>query len=121
MRLGLKSFATTTSKKRRIIVLGDMLELGALAQEYHRQIGAMLAQQPFDLAVGVGPLSKSLIAAASEAGVPSARLQHYGDAISAAAAMKKIFAAGDMVYIKGSRGIGLEKVFTEFTGEGVTK
>jgi UDP-N-acetylmuramoyl-tripeptide--D-alanyl-D-alanine ligase len=120
VRLGLKSFATTKSKKRRIIVLGDMLELGALAQEYHRQIGALLAQQSFDLVIGVGPLSKSLIAAASEAGVAAARLQHYGDATAAAAAMKNLFHSGDLVYIKGSRGIGLEKVFTEFTGEGVT-
>ncbi len=121
VRLGLKSFALAKAKGRKIVILGDMLELGALAQEYHRQIGAMLAQQPFDLAVGVGPMSKSLIAAAAEAGAASAKLQHYGDAASAAAAMKSLFKAGDLVYIKGSRGIGLEVILNQFSGEGAGK
>jgi UDP-N-acetylmuramoyl-tripeptide--D-alanyl-D-alanine ligase len=118
VRLGLKSFSGIETSGRRIIVLGDMLELGAQAQEYHRQIGALLAQQPFDLAVGVGPMAKSIISAAAEGGAPKAKLQHYGDSATAAKAMVGMLKAGDLVYIKGSRGIGLEKVFSEFTGEG---
>ncbi|MBK7143141.1 MAG: UDP-N-acetylmuramoyl-tripeptide--D-alanyl-D-alanine ligase [bacterium] len=118
VRLGLKSFATMETSGRRIIILGDMLELGAQAQEYHRQIGALLAQQPFDLAVGVGPLAKSIIGSAAEGGAPKERLQHFGDASTAAKELVGMFKSGDLVYIKGSRGIGLERVFNEFTGEG---
>lgn len=118
VRLGLKSFAAMETSARKIIILGDMLELGAQAQEYHRQIGALLAQQRFDLAVGVGSLAKSIIAAVLDAGVSKEKLLHFGDATSAAAALQGKFKQGDLVYIKGSRGVGLEKVFNAFTGEG---
>lgn len=117
VRLGLRSFAGMETSGRKLIVLGDMLELGAQAQEYHRQIGALLAQQEFDLAVGVGPLAKSIIAAASEAGVSREKLLHFGDATSAAEALVNQFKAGDLVYVKGSRGVGLERVFNKFSGE----
>jgi UDP-N-acetylmuramoyl-tripeptide--D-alanyl-D-alanine ligase len=57
VKLGLQSLASVPGTGRRILVLGDMLELGEKSASYHREIGTLLSSVRFDLALLVGPMS----------------------------------------------------------------
>ncbi len=120
VRLGLQSFDTLKSSGRRVLILGDMLELGEKSETYHRELGHSLAGFRADLVVLVGPLSEATRDAALKAGIPAAVLHHYADSTSCAADIRRLVKAGDLVYLKGSRGIGLERVFDAFAERGET-
>ena len=94
---------------RRVAILGDMRELGPTGPALHRERGAALADR-VDVVVGVGPLAQEILEGARSAGLPAARLHHFGDAAAAAAAIASIVERGDAVLVKGSRGIRLEAV-----------
>ncbi len=96
------------ASSRRVAVLGDMLELGPSSAELHRTLGASLAGRA-EAVVGIGPLSRHLLAGACAAGVPAAALQHFDDARAAAAALDTLIRPGDAVLVKGSRGLRLEQ------------
>jgi UDP-N-acetylmuramoyl-tripeptide--D-alanyl-D-alanine ligase len=101
---------------RHIVILGDMLELGALAVDYHRELGRHLAKTKFELAMLVGPLSLHTRDAAIEEGAPAHCIQHFSTAAQCAERVRTTVTAGDIVLIKGSRGIGLEAVLNIFNG-----
>jgi UDP-N-acetylmuramoyl-tripeptide--D-alanyl-D-alanine ligase len=92
---------------RRWAVLGDMLELGEDGPRFHAVAGREAAQRGFDPVVGVGPLARHLTTAASAAGVA---VRWFGTATAAAPWAAEELAGGDLVLVKGSRGIGLEAV-----------
>ncbi len=110
VRSGLKSFAEHPAKGRRIAILGDMLELGEESGKYHRVIGLELGMQRFDLAVLVGPESRKAYETARKVSRYPDRLRHCESVDDCIAEMKSELKAGDTVYLKGSRGIGLEAV-----------
>jgi len=92
---------------RRWAVLGDMLELGPEAPRFHREAGRRAAELGFDPVAGVGELARELAAAAGGAGVRSA---WFAEAASAADWAAGELAGGDLVLVKGSRGVGLDVV-----------
>jgi UDP-N-acetylmuramoyl-tripeptide--D-alanyl-D-alanine ligase len=105
MRAALDDLATQApAPGRRVAVLGDMLELGAGEVEEHRRLGAYAAASGVDVLVAVGPLSRGM--AASFAGTSHA----VDDASAAAALAVSLIEPGDVVLVKASRGIGLERV-----------
>ena len=69
----------------------------------------------FDLIIMVGPMSRHVVASAAASGVAVSRLRHFKDAQACAEACDGLLVAGDLVYLKGSRGIGLETVLKRFT------
>jgi UDP-N-acetylmuramoyl-tripeptide--D-alanyl-D-alanine ligase len=91
--------------RRRVAVLGDMLELGPSAGELHRKTGERIAGK-VDALVAVGPLSVHFL----EGAASGATLAHFQDAAAAAAAVAGLVRAGDAVLVKGSRGLRLEAV-----------
>ena len=99
------------AKGRRIVVLGDMLELGPSGDEGHRDVGAALAATPgIDLAIFVGPLSVNTLLAAKDAGIKS-ELVHIPDyEPSSIRRVGTMLAPGDCVLLKGSRRVALERV-----------
>jgi UDP-N-acetylmuramoyl-tripeptide--D-alanyl-D-alanine ligase len=114
VKAGLKAYFDTPGGKRRVVILGDMLELGKSAEEYHREVGRLLAGHVFDLAVFVGDLSRHAMKEAVASGVPKGNVRHYRDAHECSHAMKRFLSDGDFVYVKGSRGVGLEAVLDAF-------
>jgi UDP-N-acetylmuramoyl-tripeptide--D-alanyl-D-alanine ligase len=92
--------------KRHWAILGEMLELGEAAEEFHVHAGETAAEMGFSPVVGVGRLAKRLVEGARRAG---AQAQWYEDA-GAAAAVADQLRAGDTLLVKGSRGVGLEVV-----------
>jgi UDP-N-acetylmuramoyl-tripeptide--D-alanyl-D-alanine ligase len=99
---------------RRIAVIGDMLELGERELEYHYEAGREIPLD-VDFVVGVGRRSQSLLDGARHAGFTEDRLHHFDDAESAAAFLESFARPGDLVLIKASRGIGLDRVVTQLT------
>ena len=92
--------------KRRILVAGEMLELGAHAPELHHACGKAAAEAGIDVVVGVRGNAEHLATAACAAGVESIFLP---DAEAAGRWLKENLRPGDAVLVKGSRGVHLER------------
>lgn len=97
---------------RKIAVLGDMLELGHIGVEAHRQIGEKLAQCHIDIVVTVGTLASHIAQSAKEHGLTMSIACHSHD--EAQERLKKIIQPGDTILIKGSRGMKMENIITMF-------
>ncbi|MDQ3472682.1 MAG: UDP-N-acetylmuramoyl-tripeptide--D-alanyl-D-alanine ligase [Acidobacteriota bacterium] len=94
--------------KRRIVIAGEMLELGPNAAELHREAGREMARLGVDVVWGIRGLAEELVAGAKEAGLDQVRF--FKDSDAAAAAIVDELVAGDLVLIKGSRGVATDKV-----------
>jgi UDP-N-acetylmuramoyl-tripeptide--D-alanyl-D-alanine ligase len=92
---------------RRVAILGDMLELGTDAPTFHREAGKQAAALGFSPVVGVGELARELVAGASAGG---AEAIHLSEADSAAEWAASHVEPGDVVLVKGSRGVRLDRV-----------
>ncbi len=121
VKAGLAGFFAIGGEHRRVVVLGDMLELGVDSPRYHREIGAALAQYPFDAAVFVGPLSAETLEGAVAAGGNRRHMRHYPDAKACAREIAGLIENNDLVYLKASRGIGLEEVLRGLSDPGEEK
>ena len=108
----LKNFKT---RGRKGIVIGDMLELGQKSEELHRQMGKLAASLPLDYIIAAGPLSAYFAEEALSQGYPTSKLHEAKDSDEAGQILKKLAQAGDMVLVKGSRGMRMEKVFECYT------
>ena len=97
MAATLKSLGQEPDVRRRIAVLGGMAELGPEAPRYHREIGALAAG--LDVVVGVGQLARDY-----------APTHWVADADAAANLLGELLQPGDVVLVKGSRAVGLERV-----------
>jgi UDP-N-acetylmuramoyl-tripeptide--D-alanyl-D-alanine ligase len=111
LRKALDIVATATGSARKIAVLGEMLELGDHAVALHRECGtaAQAAGLDFLIAVG-GSAAAALAAAAVKAGMPIDSVSHVSTSSEAAALALQRVRPGDLVLIKGSRGIGTDVV-----------
>jgi UDP-N-acetylmuramoyl-tripeptide--D-alanyl-D-alanine ligase len=89
---------------RRVAVLGDMLELGADEASLHRSVGEEAAQAGVSVLVAVGPRAAGMLDAFAGEG------HAVDDAGAAAALTDTLVGRGDVVLVKGSRGVGLEVV-----------
>ncbi len=98
--------------KRRIAVLGDMLELGRYSVEEHARIGAFAAQHA-DVVVGVGTRAQSITDAARAKGKGERDALHFKDSHEAAEALRELVRPGDAVLVKGSQGMRMERVVKE--------
>jgi len=95
---------------RFIVCLGDMLELGHLAIEGHRQVGSRAWALGVSEMVLVGPLARHFGAGALEAGMPASAIHQAEDNQQAAALLREIVDEGDVVLIKASRGMRFEEI-----------
>ncbi|MBZ5638411.1 MAG: UDP-N-acetylmuramoyl-tripeptide--D-alanyl-D-alanine ligase [Acidobacteriia bacterium] len=99
---------STAVAGRKILVMGDMLELGPDEAAFHREAGEWAVEAGVRLLVGVGPRSKGAVEAARRARIPEAWGEP--DAAAAARSVPPRLAPGDLVVVKGSRGVRLEQV-----------
>jgi UDP-N-acetylmuramoyl-tripeptide--D-alanyl-D-alanine ligase len=101
--------------ERRVAVLGDMRELGPEGPRFHREAGERAAGLGFSPVVAVGELARELAAGARAAGAEAVWLP---DAAAAADWAAGEVQAGDVVLVKGSRGVKLEQVVRRLLGSG---
>ncbi len=98
---------------KRVAVLGDMGELGADERELHAQVGRSAARLHVDRLVCVGTLSAAMAAAAVEAGMPAGAVQHFDDVPAAVSWLAEHLQPADIVLVKASRFMGLDKIVEE--------
>jgi UDP-N-acetylmuramoyl-tripeptide--D-alanyl-D-alanine ligase len=123
MKAALETASQLPASGRRFAVVADMLELGATSDRLHREVGEFAATCKFDALVCVGPQALLVREAAVAAGMDPARVSHFADSAAAANEVPLWLRAGDLVLLKGSRGMRLEKIadaINKFRGPGVT-
>jgi UDP-N-acetylmuramoyl-tripeptide--D-alanyl-D-alanine ligase len=98
---------------RKVLVMGDMLELGRVEGALHREAGKRAAAAGVELLVAVGPLSRSAVETARRAGVPE--VHHHADSEKAAESLGEFLKDGDLIVVKGSRAMHLERVVGALT------
>jgi len=96
--------------KRRIAILGDMLELGSSACRLHKKIGRLLAELEIDRLITIGTLGKFIAEGALNAGMDKTAVSIAGSIENAADILKKTIRRGDLVYVKGSRAVQMERI-----------
>ena len=115
MRAALTAVQKLGKGKKRIAVLGDMLELGDFSIAAHAEIGEAAARQGFDFLVTIGDYAKTMAVAARKAGMKQDRAVALANHKDVAALLKELLAinsiaAGDLLLLKGSRGMKMEKI-----------
>jgi UDP-N-acetylmuramoyl-tripeptide--D-alanyl-D-alanine ligase len=106
----LETLAAWPQAKRRIVVAGEMLELGTHATGLHRKTGRKCAESGVDWLLAVQGAARFLMEGALEAGLPAGRAALFATAEEAGQRLLGMLEAGDVVLVKGSRGVHLEKV-----------
>jgi UDP-N-acetylmuramoyl-tripeptide--D-alanyl-D-alanine ligase len=107
----LQTVRATSVPGRKIVVMGDMLELGHDETPFHRVAGEQAAAAGVDVLVGVGTRARAALEAARRAGIREAHSAE--DATEAARSVRERVRPGDLVVVKGSRGVHLELVVKE--------
>ncbi len=108
-RAALAALFESAGRARKIAVLGDMLELGDDGPRMHRELGTFAAER-LDRLVCVGPIAREIGRGASDAGMPEDRIAWFAEAAEVAPFLAPKLEPGDVVLVKGSRGVGLDVV-----------
>lgn len=103
VRAALKVLAGTKGS-RRVAVLGDMFELGEKAPEYHREMGEFAKDIGIDRVICVGELSRNTALGAGK------KASHFPDKETLYESITDCIRPGDVVLIKGSRGMAMEDI-----------
>jgi len=103
-----------TPARRRIAVLGEMLELGQWAEALHRDVGTYAAEQGIDVLVGIRGAACCTLDAATRAGLRAGAAFFFDDPAEAGRHVAQIAQAGDAILFKGSRGVHVERALEEF-------
>jgi UDP-N-acetylmuramoyl-tripeptide--D-alanyl-D-alanine ligase len=98
---------------RRIVVAGEMLELGPAGEEMHANAGRHIADKKIDLLLGVRGMAQAMVDAAKENGV---RAEFAASPEEAAEWLAREARDGDVVLLKASRGVKLENALDAWTG-----
>jgi UDP-N-acetylmuramoyl-tripeptide--D-alanyl-D-alanine ligase len=105
----LEALSNVPHRGRRIAVLADMLELGAFSVAEHKKIGAV-AEKSADFLIAVGIRGRGIAEGAREAGMPPEAIHECEKGPDATEYLKSILQSGDVVLIKGSQSMRMEKV-----------
>lgn len=101
--------AATSGFERRILVVGEMLELGPASASLHREAGRWAAGR-VDWIVGVQGEASEIVRGAIEAGHPSENAEFFADAEQSIPFLRDLVRQGDLVVLKGSRGVRMERI-----------
>lgn len=112
----LEKFPTKDSMKK-FAVLGDMLELGRESMERHREIGKKVFTTGVDVLITVGERSRDIDHGAKEAGMSQDEIFHFSSSEEAGLFVQERIKEGDLIFVKGSQGMRMEKVVKEIMAE----
>lgn len=111
MRAALELLRDFDAPGRRIVVFGDMRELGDEATALHRELGAeVVTRCGADLLLACGEFAEEVVTGARAAGMPSERTIACREPLDAVPRIRRSLASGDVVLVKGSRAVALERV-----------
>lgn len=109
----LDAFMQIKEGRRKILVLGDMLELGHQAEALHRKLGEKIARCPLAAVLGVGPLASFSLAEIKQSRFSGEILQ-FQDLPALTEALQRLLMPGDWVLLKASHGMNFEKIIETF-------
>ncbi|MBZ5593368.1 MAG: UDP-N-acetylmuramoyl-tripeptide--D-alanyl-D-alanine ligase [Acidobacteriia bacterium] len=107
-----------TPARRRIAVLGEMLELGQSAEPLHRDIGKYVAAQGIDVLLGIRGAARFTVEEAVRAGLSESAAYFFEDPEAAGDFLRGFVHEGDVVLFKGSRGVRVERALERVIGNG---
>jgi UDP-N-acetylmuramoyl-tripeptide--D-alanyl-D-alanine ligase len=101
---------------RRVAVLGDMLELGMCTPAEHYRVGRIVAEKA-DLLLAYGPNSGRVVSGALTGGMSATMAKAFDNRDEVVAAMQRMMRPGDVILVKGSRGMRMELILDKFLKE----
>jgi len=110
MECMLETLRTWPGARRRIVVAGEMLELGPQTPKLHHETGRKCAESNLSWLIAVQGDARFFLEGAVAAGLPPAQTRFFSDARSAGEFCRSLLGPGDVVLVKGSRGVHLETV-----------
>jgi UDP-N-acetylmuramoyl-tripeptide--D-alanyl-D-alanine ligase len=106
----LETLANWPGVRRRVVVAGEMLELGTTSPELHRAVGRQCQEAGADWLMAVQGDAQFVAEGARQAGLPAERARFFATPEEAAEHCRQLLQPGDVALVKGSRGVHLEKV-----------
>ncbi|NLB69058.1 MAG: hypothetical protein GX804_05175, partial [Lentisphaerae bacterium] len=110
MAKAVETFSRIKTQGRKIAVLGDMFELGEKEEEFHSNIGHMVADSGIDYLVPVAKRAEWIASTAILSGMAESAISRVQTADEAKQIIPELLTSGDTVLLKGSRGMTLEKI-----------
>ncbi|MFA5754455.1 MAG: cyanophycin synthetase, partial [Patescibacteria group bacterium] len=98
-------------------VLGDMLEIGAYTEEGHQLVGRKLVESGISRLIAVGERSRDIIRGAKDAGLEDDFIFYFDNSEDAGKFLQDRVKAGDIILVKGSQGVRMEKAVKEIMAE----
>jgi UDP-N-acetylmuramoyl-tripeptide--D-alanyl-D-alanine ligase len=100
----------TGNYRRRILAAGEMLELGPDSANLHREAGSYAASRKLDCVVAVQGMAVEIVNGAIEAGMAASQAHFFDDSTAAATFLADFVRPGDLLLVKGSRGVKMERI-----------
>ncbi len=111
MRAGIETVARAYPTRSKVLILGDMKELGDISEQEHRSIGTFCAKELKNLRlVTVGAMGEWMAAGALDAGFPSKQLSSYADVECLLPHLPEICQDAQLLYVKASNSLKLSKI-----------
>ncbi len=102
---------------RKFVVLGDMLELGSYTEEAHCKVGEKVAQLKVDFLMTVGERAKFIAQGAQDKNFPEDKIAKFDKAQEAGLFLQEKIKTGDLILIKGSQGVRMERIVVEIMAD----
>src|SRR5712664_1230763 len=107
----IKVLAATPNYRRRVLAAGEMRELGTTSPQLHREAGNVAAQtRKIDWVIGVEGDAAEIVEGAVAAGMPRSQTKVFNSSEDAAKFLADFVAPGDLLLVKGSRGVKMERI-----------
>lgn len=119
MESAIKTFSVLPTEGRKVVVLGDMLELGDASRDLHEQVGRQLSCGEFHLVAAVGVRAQDYLEGAKQHGISKGRLVSFTDTKEAVESLPPMLKPQDSVLVKGSRKMELEKLVDAVLERGI--
>jgi len=113
----LKTLRAVAKNKTKVVVMGDMLELGRDEEKYHRKIGKLISSLEIDYLIGVGSASRFLVEEASKK-MGKDNSHWVPDWEKAVSVLRPLLKKNSVILVKGSRSIGLDKLVSRLSPPG---
>ncbi len=113
----LETLGQIRSGRKKIAVLADMLELGSFTEEAHLKVGQAAFENKINILVTVGVRAKKIAEGAEVSGMNQEQIFSFADNLSAGKFLQEEIRSGDIILIKGSQGMRMEKVVKELMAE----
>jgi len=117
VKAALEVLAEVADDKRKIAVLGDMLELGEKADLFHNQLGESIASTGVDYLITVGRLARQIALGAIKSGMSGSHIFICDSNAEGFEKLEKLLATDDVVLIKGSRGMHMEEIIQALSAD----